>query len=233
MRKLFILTLAVVLVFGMSAVGMAQDNDADVDQVGTSNIATIEQDSENKSDYDEGNHFARIYQNGNNNVAGQKALGANSILNINQEGSSNEAYQTQTLPGVGSGSEGDIDQVGSNNLAVQSFGQQGQFARIYQEGNNNTAVQNMDDGVVNEQYATQVGSWNESYQNAEGKYNVSTVNQDGTSNFASTDQTSENNVADINQVGSGNAGVIIQRSNDNDADLTQTGNNNESTIIQN
>lgn len=127
MRKLFILTLALVLVLGMSAVGMAQDNFADVEQEGSDNGAYIMQDSENKSDYDEGNHFATIFQDGYSNQAAQEAYGANSVLTIDTFGSNNEAYQKQKLWGVGSGSEGDIDQFGDSNLAVQTFGQQGQY----------------------------------------------------------------------------------------------------------
>ena len=98
-RKFLVMALVVFLVVGLGAVGMAQDNFADVEQEGSDNGAYIMQDSENKSTYDEGNHYGTIFQDGSSNQAGQEAFGANSVLTIDSVGSYNEAYQEQGLYG--------------------------------------------------------------------------------------------------------------------------------------
>ena len=260
MRKFLVLALAVLVVLGMSAVGMAQNNDADVDQEGGYQSSVVTQTgNDNEAD---------IYQFTDNDGAQGS--------NVSQNGSNNmvDVSQFQTGGGGNQYNSATATQWGSDNIIIQSTNAPGynggQNVTAWQDGTLNEAEQYIYGGYTNSLYSNQIGEENYVYQELDGSHihadvyqdgnfneayqYVSGLNhgsimidQDGESNYALQDvsgsawstnttahifQTGDNNYGEQTINGSNNYALIDQDGNDNNAVSTQTGNNHSSDISQ-
>ncbi|MEC9489926.1 MAG: hypothetical protein UMU04_03180 [Halanaerobiales bacterium] len=138
MRKLFILTLAVVLVFGLSAVGMAQVT-GNINQDGYYNNADFKQ-----RNWSGGYTFGVVDQIGDNNYTRVRQTSYSYFQDyvkatIWQDGYRNEARINQKTYGS---VDGFISQVGNDNYAKikQSSFLADVTGTITQTGNGNTAT---------------------------------------------------------------------------------------------
>src|SRR6056297_1961470 len=116
MKKLFVITLALILVIGISGMVLAAENVGDITQTGDKNEAEIEQD---------GHNTAAITQSGDKNDAEIEQEGTNFDTSswrygayIEQTGDKNDALIYMTPGSNGSR----IQQVGDSNNAFQILG---------------------------------------------------------------------------------------------------------------
>jgi len=143
MKKLFVITLALILVIGISGMVLAAENVGDITQTGDKNEAEIEQD---------GHNTAAITQSGDKNDAEIEQEGTNFDTSswrygayIEQTGDKNEA--DIFMPTSANGTR--IQQVGDSNIASQIIGAKIHKStdwnrmglHIKQFGNNNDAFQ--------------------------------------------------------------------------------------------
>ena len=253
MRKLLVLTLAVVLVVGMSTVVMAQNNDADVDQIGNNQGAVINQDGNNNeadvyqfSDND-GPQEADVLQRGRANlvdISQEQIGGGNTGTNFptaKQRGVSNEIIQNTTAPGMNGGQNVEAIQDGRNNKVEQHI-LSGYTNSLYsyQFGTNNYAYQSL---AANHSHLEiyQNGQFNDAYQFVDGSnhgYMGSEViiDQDGRRNFAKQDieggSLGTQTTAVINQSGRSNSATQLINGSDNKTMVNQDGFNNTAMTNQ-
>jgi hypothetical protein len=232
MKKLFVLTLAVVLVFGMSAVSMAEDpydGTVDVYQNGSEHFANIEQTpgsrgtSASLSQYGL-NQFADIVQT--NDVGWINAVQSNTknVLVSDQTGYNVTALIRQTR--------------GTNNSYVSINQANRSDARVYQYNQWNSSV-------IIDQNSLRLGQSNSAYvEQYRGHQNFASIVQDARAfKYGENDGYGEmdGHTANILQGGIGNVALIEQTSRFNEdssdwgnsyASVDQNGNNNFTNVIQ-
>ena len=146
-------------------------NDAKAFQSGSFNTSIQEQSLAWKSD-------AYVSQSGNNNNANQTQVGRLNSARIEQASSWNKATQTQTASGAG---RAGVDYTPFNKAEVYQWGGDGNIAEQIQVSPAGAAI--MNHGII-----SQNGSLNEVYQTQTAGDNYSTVTQSGTGNIANVTQ---------------------------------------------
>ena len=243
MKKLTTLLFMLLFAAGMA---LGQNNDADIDQIGSGNSSDIEQDL----NFGQG-HTARTLQDGNDNMstifqeqfdaeAFISQVGDDNIADLKQAGDNDADVRFTgnsnilgSYSNLGSGTafqkngtpfttqtinELDIDAVGNNNL----FGvdqEAGNYAKVNLMGNRNEiSLYQRDD-------------------NASADITVADVFVDGNRNTLDINQgilnITTNNLSDVRIVGNDNMSTILQSTSNNVADVNVLGNGNTSSVIQN
>ncbi|WP_340104130.1 hypothetical protein [Rhodohalobacter sp. 8-1] len=230
---------AFTLVLLMAGAATAQQNDAEIQQIGgDTNVAMIGQSGmlntafiSQEADNDE----ASIQQSGDNNIATVlqgfhvDANGYDTDAEIIQIGNRNEATITQTGRHEVSGF---IHQTGDDNIAFIEQDKTDDFnnARvqiIQTGGEENFVLQQQEDrrGVFGE--VLQDGSENYVHQ-------TQTIGGGGSGQFSHvlSKQLGDFNTADVDQNGERGSGETHQHGDDNDAFITQDGDENSGHILQ-
>jgi hypothetical protein len=198
-------------------------------QIGNDNSATQLTNRAGGSSYDGENTpiaVGKIMQDGNFNEATQTMQSLDAQGDIYQEGDENDA--TQTFGNNTKENHGDIDQIGSWNIASQTFtsGDNTSISELTatQNGDGNYSEQTVTVGNNNIGTVTQTGPLanplmgNEAYQMFTGNLNVADVTQSGSNNWAKQDVSGSENDIDIKQTQIGAIG--------NEATQTVTGDMN-------
>jgi hypothetical protein len=219
-----VLTLLIAILFS-AGMAFAQNNDADVKQDGTGNIAEVEQVGlDNEAIVEQlnaVNNRAFVDQDGEGNEATLKQAGASGTQElhhgtINQLGDGNEAILDQSMWYGNVGHTGIIDQKGNRNFAnLVMGGANNDRGTINQTGDDNIAdVDQMRgaSGTSNPAIVEvdQIGDWNEVYLDQHSStWTHAYIWQEGDYNYVDLEQKQADN-ADIQQYGDNNkvAGVV-------------------------
>lgn len=230
----------------VNAPGYNSGQDVWAEQVGNRNVGRqqvntghtdyleLEQrgDRNDAGQYAEGAHItAEIYQTGSRNTARQNLVGSNfgyssSTVTIDQDGDSNEAYQTLRGGGSSTFNTANVDQNGNSNYVRQEGDGSDFYLRVRQDGNSNWARTNSvgDENYLNARMsdgaylrATQTGNMN----NLFGTGGAGTEARILNGSSLTMTQTGDMNSSFVNMVTGGTATI------------SQIGNSNTATVIQN
>ncbi len=208
MRKLFALLVAVIFMAGF---GFAQDNEAHINQVGTTNNATVDQTGS------AGGSLANVNQYGSNIAAiNQLGVGSNTA-NINQGSNGAPVINNHQAGYSGDWQDGAfVTQNGESNAASINMTGNRSTGTIYQQGTSNIGSQNIGTNhseMSGDYYGVwmyQEGLSNTSSQNTIAAYGVDgikdmTVYQDGDGNTANqTSIAGYGSLLQVWQIGDGN-----------------------------
>jgi hypothetical protein len=185
---------------------MADNSTATVDQYGSANTTSIEQNNANGSD-------AKIYQHGSNNSAGNiNAVPAEEIEGIQQL---NTRYAVAEILQYGTYNDSQIYQSGGDHNT----------GKVKQDGNHNFGDIKQIDATDSVAYIYQKGDRNDADINQTGASHQASVSQQGNDNNAETNQLGSNNFAQTVQTGNFSTATIEQEagSSYNRAYITQHG----------
>ncbi|MCL3880775.1 hypothetical protein [Marivita sp. GX14005] len=229
--KNLLLTTAITL--GMTGAALA--NDSTIDQIGLSNMATVDQTggSEGISGIEQigGSHQASVTQSDNPNNGTPNFNVASNTSNIYQEGSGAEATVNQT--GDPNGNPGNVSTIEQFN-----DGPPAAVAIVEQDGTNNSSFvsQGRDVDPLDRRGQTadvsQIGHDNSSSVIQRGNLNTANVTQTADGNTSIVDQSGLDNLADVLQSGNGNLSTVTQSANFGTVDVEQSGDNNISDVTQ-
>jgi hypothetical protein len=257
MKKLLVLTLAVVLIFGMSAVSMAEEGN----NLTLETKATVEQDGDYNSVILDQNDYAPDKEKANTaNEAFIKQLGNNNWANVEQKGDTGNAdirqlhsnYSGVALTQGPSWNHNATVRQRFTNNALVSIDQQNATAEVYQYDEYKSRVFVTQQGKggqlqkprvdfvrVNQRYGSNNDVFINQNSNISDNYgkdiarNEAYVTQEyGNGNLASISQNGRNHNASIYQNGDGNSATIMQENENNTASVTQNGNNNSTLVTQ-
>jgi hypothetical protein len=198
------------------------------EQLGVDNQGTINQLSDGTS----GRNYARLFQEGNNNMSNQTQTTDDNVLGnealVNQGSNillddANTAAQFTAVNGVDDISNGIESQVSSWSKAIQVQEGNSNLAETHQFGdgtsdtNGDYSEQNQD-GVGNEAYVFQ-----NIFGSPTGRGNSVVQNQTGDDNYVATGQNGRRNDITIDQQGTNNYAISTQRGKDHVVDALQTG----------
>lgn len=153
-----------------------------VEQIGQSNVSRVTQNGAGAT-----TGFATANLEGTAAFVSQKGFNGESTVTQAASGSNNEAVLIQTDLSVNAVSE--IEQIGSDNLAVVSQSGSDNFSDVLQESDGNTAN------------VLQTGSNNDSFITQSGGLG---------GNTATVSQLSDNNLSTVTQGGNGNTATVTQ-----------------------
>jgi len=233
----------------LTNVAVAQDNEADVETVGTNaNVSTIQNGLENNIGSESGDpgriftvdgdrNFVRLEQNGSNNIIGRwdaDVLGERGEVRISQAGDNNDVTDMRQS---GLRNELRIQQAGVSNRVrfARQSGERNE-AIVRQDGSFNGRTSSISD-FGNTVFWGTLGSGSD--EDASGALRQSgdngfiRIEQNGTENGFWVNQSGDRNEIRINQNGLGNHAAVWQDGgSSNEARIIQSGQDNRAALYQ-